>query len=68
MEAEAAVEVPTIKQVMRNVAEVLPDDATWDDVDYELEFVKAVWARLQRRRDDEEAVTHDDLKRRLGIE
>lgn len=64
---EATVEMPAIKQIMRNVAEALPEDATWDDVDYELDFVKIVWAGLRRPR-DEEGVTHAEMKQRLGIE
>ncbi len=56
----------TVRDDTRKLAERLPDDATWDDVVYEIYVRQSIEAGLK----DAEAgavLSSDDVRRRLGL-
>ena len=56
-----------MKDALRDLLERLPDDATWDDIDY------AIYVRRSIERGMEEVasgrtISHEDILREFGIE
>jgi hypothetical protein len=56
----------TIKDEARRLVERLPEDATWEDVQYEIYFRQAVEAGLKDSREGR-TVTLGEARRRFGI-
>ncbi|HEY7215679.1 MAG TPA: hypothetical protein VIC28_13695 [Thermoanaerobaculia bacterium] len=54
----------TVKEEVRDLAERLPEDATWDDAMYEL-YVRQKIAAGLRAADEGRVVPHEEVKRRL---
>lgn len=55
----------TVKQEARRLVEQLPDDATWEDLQYEIDFRQAVEAGLKDSREGR-TVPLDEARRRFG--
>jgi hypothetical protein len=56
----------TVKEEARRLVELLPDDATWEDVHYEIYVRQAVEAGLKDSRDGT-TVSHEEGRRRFGL-
>ena len=56
----------TVKDEARRLIDRLPDDATWEDVQYQIYFRQAVEAGLQDSRDGR-VVPADEARRRFGL-
>lgn len=56
----------TVKDEARRLIELLPDDATWEDVHYEIYVRQAVEAGLKDSRDGR-TVSHEEARRRFGL-
>jgi hypothetical protein len=56
----------TIKSEARRLVEQLPDDATWDDLMYEIYVRQAIEAGLQDSREGR-TVPVAEVRRRLGL-
>jgi hypothetical protein len=56
----------TIKEEARLLVERLPEDATWEDLQYEIYFRQAVEAGLKDSREGR-TVPLDEGRRRLGL-
>jgi hypothetical protein len=41
------VEIKSVKELVGNIARLLPDDATWDDVQYHIGVCQAIQAGLE---------------------
>lgn len=54
----------TVKEEVRDLAERLPDEATWDDVMYELYVRQKIAAGLQAA-DEGRVVPHEEVRRRF---
>ncbi len=54
----------TVKEEVRDLAERLPEDATWDDAMYEL-YVRQKIAAGLRAADEGRVVPHEEVKRRF---
>ncbi|HEX5444447.1 MAG TPA: hypothetical protein VFW87_11480 [Pirellulales bacterium] len=59
-------ESTTVKNEARRLVESLPDNATWEDLHYQLYFRQAVEAGLSDSRAGR-TVPHDEARRRLGL-
>ena len=59
-------ESPTVKGEALRLVEQLPDDATWDDVLYQMYVAQAVETGLKDCRDGR-LVPVSDVRRRLGL-
>ena len=59
-------EVPSIKPDARRLVEHLPDDATWDDLLYEVYVRQSVEAGLRDCREGRTLST-SEVRRRLGL-
>ena len=57
----------TIKDEARLLVERLPEDATWEDLQYEIYFRQAVEAGLKDSREGR-TVPLDEARRRFGLE
>jgi predicted transcriptional regulator len=57
----------TVKDEARKLVEQLPDDATWEDLQYEIYFRQAVEAGLKDAREGR-VVSHEEARRRLGLD
>ncbi len=57
----------TIKDEARRLVERLPDDATWEDLQYGIYFRQAVEAGLKDSREGR-TLTMDEARRRFGID
>jgi predicted transcriptional regulator len=55
-----------VKEEARRLVELLPDDATWEDLHYEIYVRQAVEAGLKDSREGR-TVSHDEARRRLGL-
>jgi predicted transcriptional regulator len=58
-------ELPNIKAQVRQLLETLPDDCTFEDIQYHLYVLDKV-ARGQRDLDKGRVISHDEVKRRLA--
>ena len=56
----------TIKDEARELIERLPDDATWEDLQYQIYFRQAVEAGLKDSREGR-TVSLEEARRRLGL-
>jgi hypothetical protein len=56
----------TIKEEARLLVERLPEDATWEDLQYEIDFRQAVEAGLKDSREGW-TVPLEEVRRRLGL-
>lgn len=54
----------TIREEIRDLAEKLPEEATWDDVMYEL-YVRQKIAAGIKAADEGRVVPHEEVKRRF---
>jgi len=54
----------TIKEEAKKMIERLPDNATWDDIMYELYVKKKIAAGLKAA-EEGHVVSHEDAKKRL---
>ena len=54
----------TAKEAARQIIEHLPDEATWDDIMYELYVKQKIEAGLQAV-EDGRTIPHDDIKARI---
>jgi predicted transcriptional regulator len=54
----------TVKEEVRDLAERLPEEATWDDVMYELYVRQKIAAGIQAA-DEGRVVPHDEVRRRF---
>lgn len=54
----------TVKEEVRDLAERLPEEATWDDVMYEL-YVRQKIAAGIKAADEGRVVPHEEVKRRF---
>lgn len=57
----------TVKTEARRIVDQLPDDATWEDLHYEIYFRQAVEAGL-RDSCAGRTVPHDEARRRFGLD
>ena len=55
-----------IKDEARRMVELLPDDATWEDLQYQIYFRQAVEAGLKDSREGR-TVPLDEAQRRFGL-
>jgi predicted transcriptional regulator len=62
----AAMPNPTIKDVARRLVERLPENATWDDVEYEIYVRRAIEAGLAES-DAGETVPVEEIRREFGL-
>jgi predicted transcriptional regulator len=58
---------PQIKEEARRMIDRLPDDATWEDLQYEIYFRQAVEAGLKDSREGR-TVDTQEARRELGLE
>jgi predicted transcriptional regulator len=56
----------TVKEEARRLVEQLPDEATWEDLQYEIYFRQAVEAGLKDSREGR-TVTLEEARRRFGL-
>lgn len=56
----------SVKDEARRLVERLPDDATWEDLQYQIYFRQAVEAGLQDSREGR-VVPLEDARRRFGL-
>ncbi len=56
----------TVKEEVRRLVEGLPDDVTWEDVEYELYVRKAIEAGLKDSREGR-TVPMEEAKRQFGL-
>jgi hypothetical protein len=56
----------TIKEEARRLVERLPDDATWEDLQYEIYVLQAIEAGLKDSREGR-TVPLDEARRRFGL-
>ena len=54
----------TVKEEFRRMIESLPDDATWEDVQYSI-YVRERIERGRREAADGEILSEDDVERRM---
>ena len=54
----------TVKEEVKDLAEKLPEDATWDEVMYEL-YVRQKIAAGLKAADEGRLVPHEEVKRRF---
>ena len=59
-------ETMTAKEHARRVIERLPEDATWEDVEYAVYVCRKIAAGLADA-DAGRLVPHDEVKRRIGL-
>ena len=59
-------ESPTVKGAALRLVEQLPDDATWDDVLYQMYVAQAVEAGLKDCREGR-TIPVSEVRRRLGL-
>lgn len=57
----------SVKDQMRELAEKLPDNVTWEQVRYEV-YVRAQIAAGEADAADGQTVPHEEVKERLGLE
>lgn len=57
----------TIKDEARRMVEKLADDATWEDLQYEIFVRQAIEAGL-RDSDANRVTSHEDARQRLGLD
>ncbi|CAN5341461.1 hypothetical protein BH10PLA2_BH10PLA2_23030 [soil metagenome] len=57
----------SIKEEARRLVERLPDDATWEDLHYEIHFRQSVEAGIKAS-DEGRVVSHEEARRRFGLE
>ena len=57
---------PTVKEEARRLIERLPEDATWEDVQYEVYVRQAIEAGLKDSREGR-IVALAEVRRRLGL-
>jgi len=60
------VTMPSVKDEVRQLIERLPDDATWEDVEYQIYFRRAVEAGL-RESEAGRVVPAAEIRRRFGL-
>ena len=56
----------TVKEEARRLVDRLPDDATWEDIQYEVYVRQAIEAGLKDSREGR-TVPLDEARRRLGL-
>lgn len=56
----------TVKEEVRRLAERLPDDVTWEDLQYEIYVRQAIEAGLKDSREGR-TVPLDEARRRFGL-
>jgi hypothetical protein len=56
----------TVKDEARRLVERLPDDATWEDLQYQVYFRQAVEAGLKDSREDR-VLPLEEARRRFGL-
>ena len=54
----------TAKEEIRRMLDALPDDATWEDVQYSI-YVRECIDRGRREADQGKLIDHDDIERRM---
>jgi predicted transcriptional regulator len=54
----------TVKEEVRDIAEKLPEDATWDEVMHEL-YVRQKIAAGLKAADEGRVIPHEEVKRRF---
>jgi predicted transcriptional regulator len=57
----------SVKEEARRLVERLPEDATWEDLQYEIYFRQSVEAGL-RASEEGRVVTHEEARRQLGLD
>jgi predicted transcriptional regulator len=58
--------IATVKDEARRLVERLPNDATWDDLQYQIEFRRAVEAGLKDSNEGR-VVPLEEARRRFGL-
>jgi predicted transcriptional regulator len=61
-----ATAVPSIKSEARRLVEQLPDDATWDDLMYEIYVRQSIEAGLKDCREGR-TIPVEEVRKRLGL-
>jgi hypothetical protein len=56
----------SIKQQVHQIADSLPDDATWEQVMYEV-YVREKIERGEQAISERRTVTHEEVKRRFAV-
>lgn len=56
----------TVKDEARRLVDRLPDDATWEDIQYQIYFRQAVEAGLKDSREGR-VVTQEEARQRFGL-
>lgn len=56
----------TVKEEARRMVDLLPDDATWEDLHYEIYVRQAVEAGLNDSREGR-TVSHEEARRQFGL-
>lgn len=56
--------MPTAKEEIRRLLDTLPDDATWDDVQYSI-YVRERVERGRREADEEKLIPQDEIEVRM---
>jgi predicted transcriptional regulator len=59
-------EVASVREELRRIVELLPDDATWDDVVYQVYVHQAIEAGLKDCQAGR-TVSVEEVRRRLGL-
>jgi hypothetical protein len=54
----------TVKEEIRKILDTLPDDVTWEDVQYSI-YVRERIERGRREADDEKVIDQEEVERRM---
>ncbi len=63
---EARMSATTVKEEVRRLADRLPDEATWEDVEYEIYVRRQIEAGLKDSREGR-TIPHEEIRRRFGL-
>jgi hypothetical protein len=64
LKKKAATAMATTKEEIRRILDTLPDDASWEDVQYSI-YVRERVERGQREADQEKLVDQDEVELRM---
>ncbi len=56
----------TVKEAARKLVEELPDEATWDDLMYEIYVLQKIEEGL-RAADEGRVLSHEEVRQRFGL-
>lgn len=56
----------TVKEAARKLIEELPDEATWDDLMYEIYVVQKIEEGM-RAADEGRVLSHEEVRQRFGL-